>query len=273
VYSTIEVNTANKIMVIKLNRPKRLNAFSKLMLDEIIDILAVAEKEDQVRVVVFTGVGNAFCSGMDLEKGQKSFEENVPMGEFRDIGGILSLRLYEFPKPLIAAINGHAVGVGITMTLPMDIRIVAEDAKIGFVFTRRGIAPESCSSWFLPKIVGITKASEWVLTGKMVPVFEGLEAGLFNQVVPKEKVIPVAIEIALEIAENTSATSVALIRQLMWRMLGSPHPKHSHLLESKMIYWTGSQEDAHEGVSSFLEKRKPNFTMSVSKDMPDFYPW
>jgi len=197
----------------------------------------------------------------------------VPIGEHRDGGGQIALAIFRCRKPVIAAINGHAVGVGITMTLPMDIRIVSEDAKIGFVFTRRGVVPEACSSWFLPRIVGISKAAEWIYTGRVFRASEEAKSGLFNYVVPQAKVVDKAMALAREIAENTSAVSVALSRALLWHGLAEGDPQSVHLIDSRCFYWMGHQKDSQEGVESFLEKRPPKFDMKVSSDMPDFYPW
>ncbi|WP_054635885.1 crotonase/enoyl-CoA hydratase family protein [Thalassobacillus sp. C254] len=272
--NTLRTEVEDGVMVLTFHRPEKLNTFTEQMLEEFLAVLDQADHDDRVRVLVVTGEGQAFCAGFDLEEGETAFEDTTTdPEEYKDTGGILALRLYHMQKPVIAAINGAAVGVGITMTLPMDIRIASTGAKMGFVFASRGIVPESCSSWFLPRIVGISKASEWVYTGKIIKAEEAFESGLVNEIVSPEELLPAAIEKAKEIAERTSAVSVALSRQLMWRMLGSPHPEESHELESKMIYWMGRSADAKEGVNSFLEKRKPVFSMKVSSDMPPFYPW
>ncbi|MDV2686090.1 enoyl-CoA hydratase-related protein [Alkalihalophilus lindianensis] len=271
-YKTLKVELKNRITTITLNRPDVLNAFNTQMLEELLLTLDQADNDDEVRVIVITGEGRAFCAGADLSAGDGAFEgDNIQTEEARDTGGILSLKLYQMRKPIIAAINGAAVGVGITMTLPMDIRIISNDAKIGFVFTRRGIGPEACSGWFLPKIVGIAKASEWVLTGRMITPSEALDHGLVHGVVHKEDVLTKAYEIASEIVRNTSAVSVAFSRQLLWNMVGENDPRKSHLLESEFLHWAGSRADAKEGVQSFLEKRAPHFSLSVTKDMPSFF--
>jgi enoyl-CoA hydratase/carnithine racemase len=272
-YETIKVDVSNQIMTIVLNRPERLNAFTTQMLEELLQALDQADLDDHVRVVILTGAGRAFCAGADLQKGGDSFAKEGKMEDYRDFAGILTLRMYDLKKPLIAAINGPAVGVGITMTMPADYRIASQGAKMGFVFTRRGIAPEGCSGWFLPRIVGINRALDWVISGRIFYAEEALESGLVSQVVPPDELLATAKKIASEIAENTSATSVALTKQLMWRMLEADHPIESHRIESKMIHWTGRQPDSREGVESFFEKRKPVFKMKVSSDMPDFYPW
>jgi enoyl-CoA hydratase/carnithine racemase len=266
--------TENSILTIAINRPERLNALTEAAINEFIGILDQADQNDKVKAIIVTGTGRGFCAGADLEKGGDTFTDSeTPESEYRDWGGRLTLRIYEMKKPIIAAINGPAVGVGITMTLPMDIRIASTNAKIGFVFTRRGIAPEACSGWFLPRVVGISKAAEWTLTGRILSPQEALSGGLVSQIVEPDELLPTAVSIAREIVENTSSISVALTRQLLWRMLGADHPIESHRIESKMIQWLGSQEDAREGVSSFLEKRLPQFKMKVSEDMPPFYPW
>jgi enoyl-CoA hydratase/carnithine racemase len=269
----------NGIATVTLNRPDQLNAFTKIMRKELVEIFNAADQDDSVRVVVVKGAGRAFCAGADLSSGASAFERamqegrNVSLAEHRDGGGQVSLAIFRCRKPVIGAINGHAVGVGITMTLAMDVRIVSEDAKIGFVFARRGVVPEACSSWFLPRIVGISKAAEWIYTGRVFRASEEANSGLFNHVVPQDKVLEKAMTIAREIAENTSAISVALGKALLWHAHAEKDPQSAHLIDSKCFYWAGLQKDTREGVQSFLEKRRPRFTMKVSSDMPDFYPW
>jgi len=269
----------NGIATVKLNRPDKMNAFTPTMRNELIGIFEEAGRDDDVRVIVVTGAGKAFCAGADLSSGGSTFDRDVregrkvSMSEHRDGGGQVSLAIFRCRKPVIAAMNGHAVGVGITMTLAMDIRVVAEDAKIGFVFTRRGIVPEACSSWFLPRIVGISKAAELIYTGRVFQAKEEANSGLFNYVMPRDQVLPKAMTIAREIAENTSAVSVALGKGLLWHGLSEDDPQSVHLIDSRCICWAGREKDAYEGVQSFLEKRPPKFTMSASTDMPDFYPW
>jgi len=263
------------IATITLHRPDRMNAFTPVMHDELITIFAEADMDDAVRVVVVTGAGKAFCAGADLSGGGSTFDrsEKTTISDHRDGGGQVALAIYKCRKPVIAAINGHAVGIGITMTLPMDMRIVAEDAKIGFVFAKRGVVLEACSSWFLPRIIGIAKATELAYTGRVFRAVEEAGSGLFNYVLPKDRVLSKAMEIATEIAANTSAVSVALNKALLWHGLGEDDPQSAHLVDSRCFYWAGKQKDANEGILSFLEKRQPNFTMSSSTDMPDFYPW
>jgi enoyl-CoA hydratase/carnithine racemase len=273
VFKTIKTDIKDNIMTITLNRPERLNAYTEFMGKEIIQALDHADENDEVRVVIMTGEGRAFCVGADLDKEASIFRSDTSIENFRDGGGLISLRIYELNKPIIAAINGPAVGVGITMTLPMDIRIASENAKMGFVFARRGITQEACSGWFLPRIVGISQAMEWVSTGRVFPAQEAKEHGLVSRVVLADELLSTARQLAIEIVENTSAMSVALNRQLMWRMLGADHPIESHKIESKYIYWTGRNADVEEGVQAFLEKRKPNFGLRISSDFPDFFPW
>ena len=269
----------NGVATVTLHRPDQLNALTQTMRKELIEIFMAADREDSVRAVVVKGAGKAFCAGADLSSGGSAFNRTVqegrkvPIGEHRDGGGQIALAIFRCRKPVIAAINGHAVGVGITMTLPMDIRIVSEDAKIGFVFTRRGVVPEACSSWFLPRIVGISKAAEWIYTGRVFRASEEATSGLFNYVVPQAKVVDKAMALAREIAENTSAVSVALSRALLWHGLAEGDPQSVHLIDSRCFYWMGHQKDSQEGVESFLEKRPPKFVMKVSSDTPDFYPW
>jgi enoyl-CoA hydratase/carnithine racemase len=230
-------------------------------------------------VILVTGAGESFCAGSDLSSGGSAFDRTMQDGrkvninDYRDGGGQISLALFRCRKPVIAAINGPAVGVGITMTLPMDIRVVSKDAKIGFVFTRRGVVPEACSSWFLPRIVGISKAAEWIYSGRVFRAAEEAHSGLFSYIVPRQNVFEKAMSIATEIGENSSAVSVALSKALLWHGLVEDDPQTVHLADSRCFFWSGHQKDAFEGVQSFLEKRPPNFSMKVSKDMPDFYPW
>jgi enoyl-CoA hydratase/carnithine racemase len=267
------------IAAITLNRPEQMNALTPVMRKELIAHLREADEDDAVRVVVVTGAGKAFCAGADLSSGPSAFERAVQEGrkvnlaQHRDGGGQISLAIFRCRKPVIGAINGHAVGVGITMTLPMDIRVVSEEAKIGFVFTRRGVVPEACSSWFLPRIVGISKAAEWIYTGRVFRASEEADSGLFNHVVPQEKVLERSMAVAGEIAENTSPVCVSLGKALLWHGHTEVDPQSAHLIDSKVFYWAGLQKDAREGVQSFLEKRPPRFTMKVSSDLPDFYPW
>jgi len=277
-YEEIRYAVADRIATITLDRPERLNAFTAKMCLELVAALGAADADDEVRAVVVTGAGRAFCAGADLGSGGDTFDSKAQgyadtIDTHRDGGGLVSLKIYSLKKPVIAAINGHAVGVGITMTLPMDIRIAAEGAKMGFVFARRGIVPEAASSWFLPRLVGIERAAEWVYTGRLFDAAEAHQAKLISRVVAADQVLPTALALAREIADNTSAVSVALARQLMWRMLGASSPLEAHRIDSKSIFWMGRSPDAYEGVAAFLEKRPAKFSMRPSSDMPPFYPW
>lgn len=272
---TILTQIADRVMTITLNRPDRLNAFNPPMRDALISAFKQAGEDDEVRVVILTGAGRAFCAGADLEAGGDTFNrsDRATAETHRDGGGRVTLAMFDCPKPIIAAINGPAVGVGLTMTLPADIRLTVPGNKLGFVFLARGIAPDACSSWFLPRIVGVSKAMEWFATARVFDTEEARNAGLVSEVLEAERLLPRARELAAEIAGNTSAVSVALARALVWRMLGAAGPRDAHLLESKAIFHMGQSPDAEEGVKSFLEKRKAEFPMRVSSDMPPFYPW
>ena len=265
----------DRIATVTLNRPDRLNAWTITMMEELIKAFDILDKDDEVRAIIVTGAGRAFCAGADLDPGnfadrQKEMRtDKVP----RDTAGQFTLKVYETKKPVIAAINGPAVGVGTTMTLPMDIRIASETARMGLVFNRRGMVPEGCCTWFLPRILGLSQAAEWILTGRVFSAQEALQGGLVSRVLPEETLLPTARELAHEIADNTSGISTALSRQMLWRMLGADHPMEAHKLESKCLHYMFQSIDLLEGVASFLEKRPPNFEMKPSTDMPDFFPW
>jgi enoyl-CoA hydratase/carnithine racemase len=277
-YEQILYRVEDGILTITLNRPEKLNAFTVRMMFELLDAFDRADADDAVRVVIMTGAGRAFCAGADLSSGGETFDysggpspQNVD--QHRDGGGLVALRIFESKKPVIAAINGPAVGVGITMTLPMDVRLAATSARMGFVFARRGIVPEACSSWFLPRLVGIQQAAEWVYTGHVFSADEALAGRLVSRVVAPETLIHTARTLAREMTDGTSAVAIALARQLMWRMLGADHPMEAHKVDSKCIYWIGRSPDAYEGVAACLEKRPAQFSMRPSRDLPDFYPW
>ena len=276
-YSTILYEVEDSILTITLNRPEALNAFNNEMLFELIDACDKADADDDVRAIIITGAGRGFCAGADLSGGGNAFDydsrEDKENGLSRDGGGRLTLRLYELNKPIIAAINGPAVGVGVTMTLPMDIRLASTNAKFGFVFARRGIVPEACSSYFLPRVVGISKALEWCYSGKVFPASEAMEGGLLRSLHEPEDLLVEARKIAAEIADNTSAVSITLVRHMMWKMLGADHPMEAHKIDSRGIYHRGKSPDSKEGVVSFLEKRPADFPGKVSTDMPEFFPW
>ena len=275
---TTEVN--DHIMTITLDRPESLNSFNIAMLRELHDAFDRADSDDDVRVVIVTGAGRAFCAGADLSGGAESFDhESVtgsvgsPSGEVRDGGGILTLRIFRCLKPVIAAINGPAVGVGATMTLPMDIRMASTDAKFGFVFAARGIVPEAASSWFLPRIVGISKAAEWCFTSRVFRAPEALDAGLVRSLHAPDELLPAARELASEIVANSAPVSVALSRMMLWRMMGASHPMDAHRVDSRAVNYTGGTPDAREGITAFFERRPAEWSMSVNDDLPPFVPW
>src|SRR5690348_4138458 len=266
------------VATITLNRPEKLNAFTNTMRLELIAAFDRVDEDDDVRAVIVTGAGRAFCAGADLSSGGKTFDYEargaIAAGERRrDGGGTVALRIFQCKKAVIAAVNGPAVGVGATMQLPMDIRLAADNARFGFVFTRHGVVPEACSSWFLPRLVGIQQALDWVLTGRVFDAEEARAGGLVKRVLPAGELLPAARALAREIAGNTSAVSVALARQMLWRMLGADHPMAAHRVDSRGIQMMGRSPDAYEVVASFLEKRAPRFTMRPSQDMPAFFPW
>ncbi|HEY6296892.1 MAG TPA: crotonase/enoyl-CoA hydratase family protein [Streptosporangiaceae bacterium] len=281
-YAEIDYLVADHVATITLSRPDRLNAFTRVMRTELIDAFDRADADEDVRAVVVTGRGRAFCAGADLAGGGDTFNADRRQssgaaaetidGVPRDGGGTVSLRIAASLKPVIAAINGPAVGVGITMTLPMDIRLAADTAKFGFVFARRGLAMEAASSWFLPRVVGISQALEWVATGRVFDAEEALRGGLVARTYPAGELLPAAYALAREIADNTSAVAVATSRQLMWRMLGADSPWEAHRLDSRAIYLLGRAPDAAEGVTAFLEKRRPEFPMRVGTELPDLGP-
>jgi enoyl-CoA hydratase/carnithine racemase len=282
-YETITTETEDGVMTLTLNRPDRLNAFTNRMKDEMIAAFDLADADDAVRAIIVTGAGRGFCAGADLDDPEaitsaridpKSGDPDVwadPMN--RDSGGELVLRIFNCLKPVIAAVNGPAVGVGATMQLPMDIRIAAEGARFGFVFARRGIVPEAASSWFLPRVVGMSQALEWCYTGRVFNAEEARAGGLIRSIHAPDELLPAARAIAREIAENSAPVSVALMRQMMWRMAGAEHPIDAHRIDSRAIAARGAMADLAEGVASFKEKRAPVFPDRVSRDMPGFFPW
>jgi enoyl-CoA hydratase/carnithine racemase len=284
-FECILYEVKNKVLTITLNRPERLNAYTGQMQADLIEAFDEAGKDDDIRVIIVTGAGRGFCAGADLGAGGNTFNREVRnnKGEtegvkddpewMRDGGGRTTLAIFDCPKPVIAAFNGPAVGVGVTMTLPMDIRIASEEAKFGFVFARRGLVPEAASSWFLPRVVGINKALEWTFSGRVFSPEEAKEGGLIKSIHPANELLEEANKIAQEIVENTSPVSVAMTRQMLWKLLGADHPMEAHKVDSRAIYELGQGGDAKEGVESFLEKRSPKFPSKVSKDMPEFYPW
>ncbi len=277
-YTQIIYSVDEHIATITLNRPDQLNAFTGTMMRELVAAFDEIDADDEVRVVIVTGAGRGFCAGADLSGGGDTFAaggsdvktsvEGVP----RDGGGIVSLRIFDCTKPVIAAINGPAVGVGVTMTLPMDFRLASDNAKFGFVFARRGILPEACSSYFLPRLVGISQATEWCYTGRVFGPQEAKEGRLVRSVHAPDDLLPAARAIAKEIVDNTAPVSVALTRQMLWRLLGADHPMDAHRVDSRGIAARGKSADAREGVTSFLEKRSPVFPVKVSDGLPDIFP-
>ena len=290
-FDTLLYDIEDNILTITLNRPDKLNAFNFQMQNDLIKAFDEADKDDNVKAIIVTGAGRGFCAGADLSAGARTFDfesrddrsdkqgavlENGEIDwsnpSIRDGGGLVTLRIFDCLKPVISACNGPAVGVGVTMLLAMDIRLASEEARYGFVFARRGLVPEACSSWFLPKIVGISQALEWVYSGKVFPAEEALKGGLVRSIHKADDLLNDAKEIALEITKNCAPVSVALSRQMLWKMAGADHPMEAHKIDSRGIFARGRMQDAKEGVTSFLEKREANFSDGI-EDIPDYYPW
>ena len=275
-FETIDYRVENRVATITLNRPDRLNAFNGPMIQDLLTVFDQIDADDEVRAVIMTGAGRAFCAGADLQAGGDSFDAAARGRDAtqvnRDGGGIVSLRIFELTKPIIAAINGPAVGVGLTMTLPMDVRLATKGARLWFVFTRRGISPEACSSWFLPRLVGISQAARWCYSGRIFDADEAARGGLV-EVVPDEELLERANAMATEIAVHAAPVSVALTRKLLWQGLTFNHPMEAHRADSRAIQALGQMADAKEGVTSFLEKREPEWSLSPSADTPDIFPW
>jgi enoyl-CoA hydratase/carnithine racemase len=295
-YEALLYDAADGVLTLTLNRPDKLNAFTDTMAHELMDAFDRADADDSVRVVIVTGAGRAFCAGADLSAGAATFDANARSGAssttgtngapeqpgqpfdlnnpaIRDMGGRVTLRIFKSLKPVIAAVNGPAVGIGATMQLAMDIRLASDAARFGFVFARRGIVPEAASSWFLPRIVGLPQALEWCLTGRVFPAAEALKGGLVRSVHTPDDLLPAAHTLAREIADNTAPVSVALTRQMLWRLSAARDPMDAHRIDSRAIFTRGMSADAAEGVTSFLEKRPANYPLRVSSDMPGFFPW
>lgn len=282
-YRMITTDISNGVMTLTLARPDRLNAFTRLMMDEMLAALDTADQDDAVRAIIVTGAGRGFCAGVDLDDPNAFTAAQVDPAATdpavwadpanRDMGGILALRLFNCLKPVIAAVNGPAVGIGATMQLPMDIRLASDAARFGFVFARRGIVPEAASSWFLPRLVGMSRALEWSYSGRVFGAQEALEGGLVRSVHAPGALLDAAHAIAREIADNTAPVSIALTRQMMWRMAGADHPMHAHRIDSRAIAARSASADAAEGVASFLEKRPAEFPDRVTTNMPGFFPW
>jgi enoyl-CoA hydratase/carnithine racemase len=281
-FETILYAVDDGIATITLNRPDKLNAFTAQMMVDMIKAFDETDGDDKVKAVIVTGAGRAFCAGADLSGGASTFDRNQPqalereegkVGDvYRDGGGRVTLRIFESLKPVIAAVNGPAVGVGVTMQLPMDIRMASTEARYGFVFAKRGITPEAASSWFLPKVVGLSTALEWCYTGRVFPASEAHERGLVRSLHAPDELLPAARALAREIAENTAPVSVALTRQMLWRMAGADHPMEAHKADSRAIQSRGASADAKEGVASFLEKRPAAYPNKVSTDVPNIWP-
>jgi enoyl-CoA hydratase/carnithine racemase len=282
-FETIAYDVADGIATIALNRPEKLNSFTSTMMLDLIAAFDRTDADDAVRAVIVTGTGRAFCAGADLGAGGATFDyakrgddvrdEARVGGVYRDGGGRVTLRIFDSLKPVIAAINGPAVGIGATMLLPMDFRLASSDARIGFVFSRRGITPEAASSWFLPRLVGISTALEWTYSGRIFAAAEAKERGLARSVHAPDELLAAAREFAHELTEHSAPVSIALTRQMMWKMLGADHPMEAHKVDSRSIQTRGASADVREGVGAFLEKRPATFPNSVSADLPEFYPW
>ena len=274
---TVRTEVRENSLIIYLSREERMNAFTLTMQQEIVKVLDDAEEDDDIKAIIFTGDGKAYCAGADLSSGGDTFDNRKGREKtndvVRDSGGLLTLRLFKCKKPLIAAVNGAAVGIGATMLLPMDTRICSDQARFGFVFAKRGIVPEAASSWFLPRLIGINKALELCYTGKVISAEEAKEIKLVSEILNQDKLIDRALEIAKEFTAESSQISIALTRQMMWRMLGADDPMEAHKIDSRAVFELGQSGEAIEGVNSFLEKRPPSFPGKVSKDMPSFFPW
>ncbi len=280
---TLRYTMTDGVATVTLNRPEKLNAFTTQMRDELIAVFDHTDADDAVRAIIVTGAGRAFCAGADLSSGGKTFDyaargdearEAHRVGDvYRDGGGLVTLRIFRSLKPVIGAINGPAVGIGMTMQLPMDIRLASSEARFGFVFARRGVTPEAASTWFLPRLVGMQSALEWCFTGRVFGAAEALERGLVRSVHAPDELLGAAHALAREIADNTAPVSVALTRQMLWRMAGAEHPMHAHRLDSRAIQSRGQSADAREGIGAFLDKRAPAYPNKVSTDLPDFFDW
>lgn len=278
-FETITYRIEDGVALITLNRPDKLNVFNTQMMNELVAAFDLTDADDDVGAVIVTGAGRAFCAGVDISIGGSSFdhssrgEEPQPNGIHRDRGGRVTLRMFESLKPIIGAVNGAAVGIGATMLLPMDFRMAVTTARFGFLFARRGLVPEAASSWFLPKLVPIQTALDWCFTGRMVSADEAKDAGLLKSLHDLDDLLPAARAFARQIIENTSPVSVALTRQMIWRMAGADHPMEAHKIDSRAVQFCGKSQDAREGIAAFLEKRSAHFPGYVSTDMPEFFPW
>jgi enoyl-CoA hydratase/carnithine racemase len=273
-YQQIAYEVADSIATITLTRPEKLNAFTVRMQQELCAAIDEVDADPAVRAVVLTGSGRAFCAGADLAPSEEDagLREYEPDGRLRDEGGLTTLRFFACTKPMIGAINGPAVGIGATMTLPLDVRLASTTSKIGFVFAKRGLVPEAASSWFLPRVVGISRAMEWCATGRIFGPDEAVAGGLVRSIHEPDDLLPAAYELAREMAEGTSATSVTMTRAMLWNMLGAPHPMVAHQVDSRITEWCFQSPDFREGAMSFLQKRPAEFPNSVPADLPDFLP-
>jgi enoyl-CoA hydratase/carnithine racemase len=278
-YSTISLKEIDSVSILELNRPEKLNAFNMQMLDDMIDAIDITNTNDNIKSLVLTGSGKAFCAGADLSGGEKTFDKSFDTkakyaSDFRrDAGGILNLKIYNSLKPIISACNGDAIGVGATMQLPTDVRIASKSSRFGFVFAKRGIVPDGCASWFLPKIVGIPMALELCYSGKIIDSSEALRIGLVNYVVEDDNLIDKAVQISDLFCNSTAPVSVAMTRHMLWSLSAEDNPENAHIIESKLINSRGASDDAKEGVMSFLEKRSANFKNTISSDLPNDFPW
>tara|TARA_Y100000816_G_scaffold5580_1_gene3394 strand:- start:1373 stop:2233 length:861 start_codon:yes stop_codon:yes gene_type:complete len=276
-YEQIETKIEDKALIISLSRPEKLNAFTEVMMREIIDAVNLAEENNNIRAIIFTGKGEKYCAGADLSTGEDSFNWTDKKKEAKDIvrdaGGVLTLRLFKSTKPIIGAINGDAVGIGATMLLPMDVRIASDNARFGFVFAKRGIVPEAASSWFLPRLIGIDNALKLCYSANVIDAKTAKEINLISEITSQENLISRALQISDEFTKETSSISIALTRQMLWRMMGADHPMEAHKIDSRAVYALGKSGEAVEGIKSFFEKRPPEFPGKITEDMPDFYPW
>ena len=276
-YEQIETKIEDKALIISLSRPEKLNAFTEVMMREIIDAVNLAEENNNIRAIIFTGKGEKYCAGADLSTGEDSFNWTDKKKEAKDIvrdaGGVLTLRLFKSTKPIIGAINGDAVGIGATMLLPMDVRIASDNARFGFVFAKRGIVPEAASSWFLPRLIGIDNALKLCYSANVIDAKTAKEINLISEITSQENLISRALQISDEFTKETSSISIALTRQMLWRMMGADHPMEAHKIDSRAVYALGKSGEAVEGIKSFFEKRSPEFPGKITEDMPDFYPW
>ena len=276
-YEQIETKIEDKALIISLSRPEKLNAFTDVMMREIIDAVNLAEENNNIRSIIFTGKGEKYCAGADLSTGEDSFNWTDKKKEAKDIvrdaGGVLTLRLFKSTKPIIGAINGDAVGIGATMLLPMDVRIASDNARFGFVFAKRGIVPEAASSWFLPRLIGIDNALKLCYSANVIDAKTAKEINLISEITSQENLISRALQISDEFTKETSSISIALTRQMLWRMMGADHPMEAHKIDSRAVYALGKSGEAVEGIKSFFEKRPPEFPGKITEDMPDFYPW